>query len=61
MVLADAHLDRGDVDEEYQVAAEAFAVGECLESVGAVATWVCSGNGSCATAGTQKYTNSSLR
>lgn len=32
MVLADAHLDRGDVDEGCQVAARAFAVGEGLES-----------------------------
>ncbi|GAA2570357.1 XRE family transcriptional regulator [Pseudonocardia hydrocarbonoxydans] len=32
MVLADAHLDRGDVDEGCQIAAQAFAVGEGLES-----------------------------
>lgn len=32
MVLADSHLDRGDVDEACQVAAKAFAVGETLES-----------------------------
>jgi len=32
MVLADAHLDRGDVDEGCRVAGEAFAVGEGLES-----------------------------
>lgn len=32
MVLADAHLDRGDVDEGCRVASEAFAVGEGLES-----------------------------
>jgi len=32
IVLADAHLDRGDVDEGCRVAGEAFAVGEGLES-----------------------------
>ena len=32
MVLADAHLDRGDVDEGCRVAARAFEVGEGLES-----------------------------
>lgn len=32
LVLADAHLDRGDVDEGCRVAARAFAVGESLES-----------------------------
>ena len=32
MVLADAHLDRGDVDEGCRVAARALAVGEALES-----------------------------
>ena len=32
MVLADAHLDRGDVDEGCRVAARAIAVGERLES-----------------------------
>ena len=32
MVLADAHLDRGDVDEGCRVAAQAIAVGETLES-----------------------------
>jgi len=32
MVLADAHLDRGDVDEACRVAGHAFAVGEGLES-----------------------------
>ncbi|MCW2899247.1 MAG: regulator [Streptosporangiaceae bacterium] len=32
MVLADAHLDRGDVDEGCRVATGAFAVGEGLES-----------------------------
>jgi len=32
MVLADAHLDRGDVDEGCRVAERAFAVGEGLES-----------------------------
>jgi tetratricopeptide (TPR) repeat protein len=32
MVLADAHLDRGDIDEGCRVAGEAFAVGEGLES-----------------------------
>lgn len=32
MVLADAHLDRGDVDEGCRVASEAFTVGEGLES-----------------------------
>lgn len=31
MVLADAHVDRGDVDEGCRVAGEAFAVGEALE------------------------------
>jgi tetratricopeptide (TPR) repeat protein len=33
MVLADAHLDRGDVDEGCRVAARAFAIGEGLESI----------------------------
>ncbi len=32
MVLADAHLDRGDVDEGCRVAAQALAVGESIES-----------------------------
>jgi hypothetical protein len=32
MVLADAHLDRGDVDEGCRVAARAIEVGETLES-----------------------------
>ncbi|MHA6629137.1 XRE family transcriptional regulator [Pseudonocardia sichuanensis] len=32
MVLAHAHLDRGDVDEGCRIAGEAFAVGEGLES-----------------------------
>ena len=32
MVLADAHLDRGDVDEGCRVAARAIEVGEALES-----------------------------
>ena len=32
MVLADAHLDRGDVEEGCRVAARAIAVGESLES-----------------------------
>lgn len=32
MVLADAHLDRGDVDEGCRVATRAIAVGETLES-----------------------------
>jgi tetratricopeptide (TPR) repeat protein len=32
MVLADAHLDRGDLDEGCRVAAGAFNVGEALES-----------------------------
>ncbi|MGE3414271.1 MAG: XRE family transcriptional regulator [Dehalococcoidia bacterium] len=32
MVLADAHLDRGDVDEGCRVAAAAFAAGEGLDS-----------------------------
>ncbi|MBA3905619.1 MAG: XRE family transcriptional regulator [Pseudonocardiales bacterium] len=32
MVLADAHLDRGDVEEGCRVAAQALAVGETLES-----------------------------
>ena len=32
MVLADAHLDRGDVDEGCRVAAQAIDVGESLES-----------------------------
>jgi tetratricopeptide (TPR) repeat protein len=32
MVLADAHLDRGDVDEGCRVASRAFAVGEGIES-----------------------------
>jgi len=32
MVLADAHVDRGDVDEGCRVATAAFAVGNGLES-----------------------------
>lgn len=32
IVLADAHLDRGDVDEGCRVAIEAFSVGEGLDS-----------------------------
>ncbi|WP_219415998.1 tetratricopeptide repeat protein [Pseudonocardia nigra] len=31
MVLADAHLDRGDIDEACRVAIEAFTIGEGLE------------------------------
>jgi hypothetical protein len=31
VVLADAHLDRGDVEEGCRVAAQALAVGETLE------------------------------
>ena len=32
MVLADVHLDRGDLNEGCRVAAQAIAVGECLRS-----------------------------
>jgi hypothetical protein len=33
MVLADAHLDRGDLNEGCRIAAQAINVGDCLDSV----------------------------